>query len=412
MTGKIVRKLTDALGGFTRSFWVANTSELFERFAFYGTQSILVRYLIQHRGLTEAAAIRVNGNLGFFVYGLPILSGVLADLMGFRRAMLLAYGCLAVGYFGIRGAPSFPFVIVALALVALGASIIKPAITGTVQRDCSEEKRPVGFSIYYMLVNVGGALGPLLAGVLATAFGLAVALPVSGIAILVSIALVLAFYREPATVAAPRQKAGRLAVDFFRVLVTPRLITLFVLVAGFWSVFFQFYGALTTYVTHDLRAAEWVPGVLISADPVLIIFFQVLVGYLVRHWRTSRAVWIAAAIGAAASGVIGLAPSPWTAAAGVAVFSIGEMIYSAHFYKYLGGLAPAGQEGMYLGFAFLPIALGSLLAGQIGGPIAAWARTTLHHPEKMFWGFGAVGLAAAVGLWLHAKIFDAPARAA
>ena len=83
------------------------------------------------------------------------------------------------------------------------------------------------------------------------------------------------------------------------------------------------------------------------------------------------------------------------------------MIYAAHFYKYLGSLAPAGQEAMYLGFAFLPIALGSLISGWIGGPIAAWARTSLHHPEKMFWGFGAVGLVAAVGLWLHAKVYAA-----
>ena len=96
--------------------------------------------------------------------------------------------------------------------------------------------------------------------------------------------------------------------------------------------------------------------------------------------------------------------SPWLAGAGVVVFSIGEMIYSAHFYKYLGSLAPAGQEGMYLGFAFLPIALGSLLSGWLGGPIASWARNDLHHPEKMFWAFGAVGLAAAVGLWIHAAV--------
>ena len=95
----------------------------------------------------------------------------------------------------------------------------------------------------------------------------------------------------------------------------------------------------------------------------------------------------------------------WAATKGV--FAIGEMIYSAHFYKYLGSLAPAGQEGMYLGFAFLPIALGSLIAGWIGGPIATWARESLHRPETMFWGFGAVGFVAAAGLWMHAKVYAA-----
>ena len=60
---------------------------------------------------------------------------------------------------------------------------------------------------------------------------------------------------------------------------------------------------------------------------------------------------------------------------------------------------------MYLGFAFLPIALGSLIAGWVGGPILTWARDTLGQPEKMFWGFGAIGLAAAIGLWAHATIY-------
>ena len=83
------------------------------------------------------------------------------------------------------------------------------------------------------------------------------------------------------------------------------------------------------------------------------------------------------------------------------------MIYSAHFYRYLGSLAPAGREAMCLGFAFLPIAIGSLAAGWIGGPIAAWARASLHAPEKMFWAFGAVGLCAAAGLWLHARVYAA-----
>jgi POT family proton-dependent oligopeptide transporter len=413
LSNTLVRKFTDALGGFTRSFWGANVSELFERIAFYGMAPVLVPYLTQVRGFDETSAIRVSGNLGFIVYGLTILSGALADWMGFRRAMLLAYACLAAGYAGVRVAPSFALVVVALALVAFGASIIKPAITGTVQRTCSEEKRPVGFSIYYTLVNIGGFLGPNVSGAVAAVAGLAMVFPSCAIAILGAIAIVLTLYREP--VGAPEASArslGALGRDFLRILTTPKLLSLFLLVAGFWSLFFQFFGAFTTYMTEDLGLTQSRTNFIISIDAALIIVFQVFVGYLVRHWRTSRAVWIAGMIGAASFGVIGLAPSPWTAAAGVAVFSIGEMIYSAHFYKYLGGLAPAGQEAMYLGFAFLPIALGSLLAGQIGGPIALWARTTLHHPEQMFWAFGAVGLAAAVGLWIHARIFDAPERAA
>jgi POT family proton-dependent oligopeptide transporter len=400
--------LRDYVRGFSRPFWAANVSELFERVAFYGMAPVLVPYLVQVRHFDETSAIRIGGNLGFIVYGLTILSGMFADWLGYRRAMMLAYVLLAAGYMGVWHAPNFPAVVVALTLVAFGASIIKPAITGTVQRTCSEERRPVGFSIYYTLVNIGGFLGPNISGAVATAAGLALVFPTCAGAIALALALVLLLYRgDTAKSDAPKRNLGELARDFFGILTTPRLMTLFLLVAGFWSLFFQFFGAFTTYLTQDLGLTQQRTNFIISLDAALIIFCQVVVGYLTRNWTTARAVWIAAFVGTAGFGVIGLGMSPWIAGAGVVVFSIGEMIYSAHFYKYLGSLAPAGQEAMYLGFAFLPIALGSLLSGWIGGPIAAWARTSLHAPEKMFWGFGAVGLVAAIGLWMHAKVYAA-----
>jgi dipeptide/tripeptide permease len=400
--------LRDYVRGFSRPFWAANVSELFERIAYYGMAPVLVPYLVKVRHFDESSAIRAGGNLGFIVYGLTILSGMLADWLGYRRAMLLAYALLAAGYLGVWRAPGFPAVVGALALIALGASIIKPAITGTVQRTCSEERRPVGFSIYYTLVNIGGFLGPNVSGAVAASAGLALVFPACGAAIAIALVLVLAFYRGGADAAdAPKRRLGELLRDFLGILATPRLMTLFVLVAGFWSLFFQFYGAFTTYLTQDLAVSQQRANFIISLDAALIIACQVIVGYLTRSWTTARAVWIAAFVGTAGYAVIGLRPSPWVAAAGVVVFAIGEMIYSAHFYKYLGSLAPAGQEAMYLGFAFLPIALGSLISGWIGGPIAVWARTSLHAPEKMFWAFGAVGLVAAVGLWLHATVYAA-----
>ncbi len=118
-------------------FWAANVSELFERIAYYGMAPVLVPYLIQVRHFDQTSAIRAGGNLGFIVYGLTILSGLFADWLGYRRAMMLAYLLLATGYLGVWAAPSFPLVVAALALIAFGASIIKPAITGTVQRTCS-----------------------------------------------------------------------------------------------------------------------------------------------------------------------------------------------------------------------------------------------------------------------------------
>jgi len=398
--------VSDYVRGFSRPFWAANISELFERVAYYGMAPVLVPYLTQERHFDESSAIRIGGNLGFVVYGLTILSGVFADWLGYRRAMLLAYVLLGVGYLGVVAAPAFPLVVISLGAVAFGASIIKPAITGTVQRTCSEDRRPVGFSIYYTLVNIGGFLGPNVSGAVAAAAGVAMVFPACAGAIVLALLLVVAFYREGESGrSTARRPFGALLRDFGKIFAEPRLMTLFLLVAGFWSLFFQFFGAFTTYLTQDLGLTQQRTNFIISLDAALIIVAQVVVGYLIRHWTTARAVWIAAFVGTAGYAVIGSSASATAAAAGVVVFSIGEMIYSAHFYKYLGSLAPAGQEGMYLGFAFFPIALGSLIAGWIGGPIASWARESLHAPQRMFWGFGAVGLVAAIGLWIHASVF-------
>ena len=149
---------------FNQSFWSANVSELFERVAFYGMTAMLVIYLHDVRGVSESAAIALNGNFGLVVYSLPVLSGVIADWLGYRKGFLLAYVCLGVGYLLVGQFTTYWTIAGALLLVAFGASIVKPTVTGTVQKTCLSAQAAVGFSIYYMLVNIGGFLGPNISG--------------------------------------------------------------------------------------------------------------------------------------------------------------------------------------------------------------------------------------------------------
>jgi dipeptide/tripeptide permease len=400
-----LRQFFGSLRELSRSFWTANVSELFERIAFYGMTPVLVPYLTQVRGFESESAIRISGNFGFAVYGLPVLSGFLADLLGYRRAMLLAYGVLVAGYLALGQAGGYAAVLGSLALLAFGASLIKPTITGTTQRTCSEAMRPLGFSIYYTLVNIGGFLGPNLSGQVSTAFGPSKVFFTSAAAVGVALVLVLALFREPPPVEGTEQKRfGSFLHDFGKVVTNSRLMALFLLVSLFWSMFFQFYGAFTLYLTGDLGLSQATANRIISLDALMIVLFQVVVGYLVRGMSTSRAVWIAALVAAAGVAVIGLQASWQAATVGVLIFSIGEMIYSAHFYAYLGKQAPPGQVGMYMGFAFLPVALGSLLSGQIGGPIATYFRDTMHEPRLMWFAFAGVGVLAAAGLALQSAL--------
>ena len=408
-----IAKFFRSLREYRASFWTANVSELFERVAFYGMTTILVLFLTKSRGFDNSVAINIGGYFGLFTYGLAAFSGFLADALGYRRAILLAYALLATGYFLAVTVHGTVPILGALLLVAFGASLIKPSITGTVQKTCTEPQRAMGFSIYYTLVNIGGFIGPNLGGQLRDRVGVEAAFYCSTGAVVLAFLLVLVAFKEPVAAAGERKNFGRFVADFGRVLLNWRLMLLVLMVAGFWSMFYQFYGPLPLYLTDDLHVSTGALGFVISLDALAIVCLQVVVGYFVRNLVAGRAVFIAALVASAGIAVIGLAPSIWFVGAGILVFSFGEMIYSAHFYRYLGSIAPPDQVGMFMGFAFLPIAIGYWLAGLMGGPVYEYFKDTLHQPHLMWFVFAAVGVVAAFGLLLltatQRREADAPA---
>ncbi len=161
--------------GFGRTFWVANVIELFERFAYYGSKAVLVVYIAEHVGLGPEAAGWLAGSFNTLLYFLPLLAGAVVDRFGFKRSLLACFGIFSLGYFmiGMAGLPAFrpivdavgawPWIIAALVVTAIGGSLIKPSVVGTVARTTTDETKSIGYSIYYMLVNIGGAVGPFLA---------------------------------------------------------------------------------------------------------------------------------------------------------------------------------------------------------------------------------------------------------
>ncbi len=152
-TLSFAQRWRDIRTGFERPFWVANISELFERLSYYAAFASLARYL--HEALRFPTE-RVGALAGFFgglVWFLAIFGGTLADRMGFRRALSVAYLILSCAYFllGSIAAPwlapvrdAVPLVLlvtVVLALPAFGIALVKPSVVGTTAR-ASNEKRP------------------------------------------------------------------------------------------------------------------------------------------------------------------------------------------------------------------------------------------------------------------------------
>src|SRR5215813_10556377 len=166
------QRLQDIRGGFEKPFWIANISEIFERLAYYGAFASLANYLRETLSFPTEQTGTLTGIFGGMVWFLAIFGGAVADRLGFRRALSLAYLILSGAYFllGSIGAswlapvrnamPLSLFVGCILVLPALGISLVKPCVVGTTARASKENVRSLGYSIYYTMVNIGGLLGP------------------------------------------------------------------------------------------------------------------------------------------------------------------------------------------------------------------------------------------------------------
>ena len=388
---------------FPASFWNANLTELFERAAYYSMASFIVIYL-GRLGLGDYWPSTLNGVLWFLVYFLPILSGTIADQIGFRRSLLMACVLLVGGYF-LMGYPVWfggqtlalqagaevtaglgvmlP-VAGAIVLIGIGGSFVKPCIAGTVQRT-HLGKATLAFAIFYMVINIGSVFGRITAFFVRTKLGkLDTIFLVSMVAAVLAFLVVALLYRDPVTVVDPdKPKRSILDIFFgmFRVLRSGRFVMFLVVSSGFYFIYNQVYNVLPLYVK---KTVELTPAMDLytMANPITIVLFQLLITRLFGKLPPIKSIIVGTVI-------IGLAMlinvAPLYMAGGVtarlwlpmgslfvvmtvALIAFGELFASSRLYEYIGSLAPKGQEGLFLGYANLPMAIGSL----IGGPAGAW----------------------------------------
>jgi len=144
---------------FPRTFWTGNAAELCERAAYYGTFIALRTYLIRVVGLDDVQAGIVAGLFGGWIYLIPFFTGAIADRVGFRHALILAFALLTVGYGMLGVFSTLTPVLGGLALIVLGGAFVKPVITGTVAKSSDSTNRARAFSIFYMVVNIGSFTG-------------------------------------------------------------------------------------------------------------------------------------------------------------------------------------------------------------------------------------------------------------
>ncbi len=157
--------------GFGLAFYIANTMEIFERLAWYGFFAVSSVYMttpIEQGGVgfSEPQRGAVQGIIPFFLYLLPVLTGAFADRYGYKKMFTLAFILMAPSYYFLGQVTNFNAFFMILMLVAFGAACFKPVVVGTISQSTNDSNRGLGFGIFYTMVNLGGFIGPLVAGYL------------------------------------------------------------------------------------------------------------------------------------------------------------------------------------------------------------------------------------------------------
>jgi POT family proton-dependent oligopeptide transporter len=407
------QRLQEIRDGFEPAFWVANVSEIFERLSYYGAFSSLANYLHESLNIPVAQTGSLAGLFGGMVWFLAILGGAVADRLGFRRALSLAYLILACAYFllGSLGAswmapvrsavPLLGLVAFVLVLPALGISMVKPSVVGTTARASNENVRSIGYSIYYTLVNIGGAAGPYVASWAHRRLGVENVFRVSALSVLLMFFAVLLFFKEPRRSGEVQAASlGETARNLFTVITNPRFMVFLLIFSGYWIVFWQQYIVLPIYIHGYIDPHADVELILIT-DAATVICLQFLATYLTQKIPAFRAITIGTLISALGWLIVAARPTVWAVVLSIFVVALGEIVLSPRYYEYVSRLAPAGQQGTYMGFAFVPIGIGSLVGGWLGGRLMHHFGEVVQRPAQVWWAITGIGVATTLLLWLY-----------
>lgn len=244
---------------FPGVFWVANIIEILERFAYYGIYFGFGIYLT-HLGISKDKLGTIQSLFLLVSYAMPIVSGTIADRYGFKRVLIVSYVAYLPSILLLMYTRSFSGIALTMLWIGFAAGIFKPLIAGTVRVTTDPTNKTLGFGIFYAMVNVGGSLGPIVAGRL-RAISWNYAFLAAAIAIGAMLAITLVFYKEPPR--APEQASlARKFRDIGTALADVKFSVFLVLLGlFFWLPFWAFFNLCALYVDSNLDTAQLYLGV-------------------------------------------------------------------------------------------------------------------------------------------------------
>ncbi|WP_262695754.1 MFS transporter [Kordiimonas aquimaris] len=394
-----------ALASLSYVFWICGGMEMIERLAFYGVRTVAGLY--GRDSIAEGGLGLGGAELGiiFSIWAMvqawvPVLTGGLSDRYGYKETIFASTVFKILGYLIMAWFASFWGFLIGAVVLAFGTGIFKPGLQGTIVKASNRRNSSVAWGVFYQTVNIGGFLGPIVAGYMRQ---LAWENVFYACAAIISINfLLLATYREPDKQARldhrERVKNGEITEaplwrEALSELKQPLLIWYMVLFSGWWFMFYLYWDVGPLYFddwvnTKTLVSSIWgssepsalakrfwvmddtgtyiLPEGLINVNALLIMVFCFLIAGFSARLRAANSMAIGTFLAAGAFIIIGGTNAAWITVAAIAVFSVGEMLSSPKLLEYMGNIAPPDKKAMYLGFTQLPVGLGWTLEGFVG----------------------------------------------
>jgi POT family proton-dependent oligopeptide transporter len=389
-------------------------TELWERLAYYGTRGLLILYLIDTTtgglGWTQESASRLYGWFTGLAYLTPVAGGWLADrYLGTRRSLTIGGSVLSLGYFTLALGRSWSFY-TGLGLIVLGTGFFKPngyTMVGQLY-GAGDPRRDPGFTIYYMAINLGALLGPLVCAWLAAdpRFGWSYGFAASGTAMLIGLLFYLwarpfrlqGIGLPPVWQAGDSRHEAPLSQAERRRILAVAIITVFVVF--FWLAYEQVGSSVNVFAAHRTNRVltGWlsrvIPGGEIPAawfqaiNPFFILVLAPLVAGLWRRLGTGAPstpakmalglillglAYLVMVIGAAQGGS-GVLVSPWFLVAFYLVFSCGELCFLPVGISFVSQAAPVRLASLLMGVWLTANFFASLTGGYMAGMVQRFER--------------------------------------
>lgn len=421
--GSKVARMSDAMipprdsnwFGHPRGLSVLFLTEMWEMFSFFGMRTLLVYYMTKHLHLDQEYASLVYGAYAAFVYFTPVFGGMLADRwLGKRNAVVIGGATMALGHFMMASEPLF---YPALITIALGNGLFLPSLASQIEglyRD-GDARSKSAYNIYYVGINLGGFLAPLICGTLGEAYGWHWGFAAAGFGMLLSLVIYLAGRRylppEPARGAemrAARPPMDRAARDRFAL-----LIGIAAIVVVFRGAYEQNGNTIAlwadTGIDRQLASGWVIPMTWFQSINSLVVF--AFTPFLVARWaRLARRGVETPLLGKMAFGAVIVGVSyvalgivaAWSEAHGTraswlwlfgwfVLFTIGELYILPVGLALFGRLAPEGFRATSIATWFFAGFFGNLLAGALG---------TLWSQFSHGWFFVLIGVVAGISAML------------